>query len=170
MAHIIDTAGDFEEYARRAALKGMVDRELLWRQLYEGGRPELFEAFRASPGVGEDRHALVRDLSSLREQARRAAPVVRQMVQEVEPAVAEALGLPPDPAPVHVLLVGNASINAVVGRLDGDVALFHCLTLHFSAPNRSPHPRRGPVAQYYRPPTQVRIRELDAEGFGLRLT
>jgi ectoine hydroxylase-related dioxygenase (phytanoyl-CoA dioxygenase family) len=52
----------------------------------------------------------------------------------------------------------------------GDVALFHCLTLHFSAPNQSPHARRGPVAQYYRPPTQVRIRELDAEGFGLRLT
>lgn len=127
MARIVDTAEDFENYARRAALQSSVERELLWRQLYEGSRPEVFESFRAAPGVGEDRHALVRELSSLREQARRAAPVVRELVEEVEPAVADALGLPPDPAPVHVLLVGNASVNAVVGRLDGQVALFHCL-------------------------------------------
>ncbi|HET9051814.1 MAG TPA: hypothetical protein VFO60_08925, partial [Candidatus Dormibacteraeota bacterium] len=32
-----------------------------------------------------------------------------------------------DPAPVHVLIVGTAATNAVVGRIGDDVAVFHCL-------------------------------------------
>ena len=39
----------------------------------------------------------------------------------------------------------------------GSVALFHCMILHYSAPNLSPHPRRGPIAQYMPGPEDVRV-------------
>ena len=50
----------------------------------------------------------------------------------------------------------------------GSVALFHCQTLHYSAPNRSPHPRRGPIAQYMGAVTAIQITDNSdrVEGFG----
>lgn len=51
----------------------------------------------------------------------------------------------------------------------GSAALFHCLTLHYSSPNRSPQPRRGPIVQYYVPTGTVRFRPSEAEGRDLRL-
>ena len=51
----------------------------------------------------------------------------------------------------------------------GSAALFHCLCLHYSSPNRSPQPRRGPIAQYYAPPTAIHLKDSVAEGSGRRL-
>ncbi len=102
-------------------------REQLWRERYEGAHPEVFQAFYAEQETTEGRAALVRELSKVRRRVGEAAPVLKQLIEELDPAVQKALGLPASPSPMHVLLVGPYSTNAVVGRLDGDVALFHCL-------------------------------------------
>ena len=39
----------------------------------------------------------------------------------------------------------------------GGALLFHCLTYHFSAPNTSPHKRRGPVYEYFAPTDDVAL-------------
>lgn len=127
MARVLDTSPDFEEYARRAFLDNPVTREQQWRERYEGAHPDVFAAFYAEQGSQEGRNALVRELSRVRKRASEAAPVMRKLVEEVEPGVQRVLGVPPTPAPLHVLLVGPYSTNAVVGRLDGEVTLFHCL-------------------------------------------
>ena len=54
----------------------------------------------------------------------------------------------------------------------GSVALFHCMILHYSAPNLSPHPRRGPIVQYMPGPEDVQVPLKDnsarVAGFGHR--
>jgi len=127
MADILDTSPAFEAFARAAFVESPVVREQLWRDRYEGTHPDVFEAFYDGHGTTEGRSAVVRDLSSVRNRVRDAAPVERRLIEEVEPAVCEALGLAPEPAPRHVLLVGSFSTDADVGRLDGAVTLFHCL-------------------------------------------
>lgn len=127
MARVLDTTPAFEEFARRAFLEDPFARERLWLQRYEAAHPEVFEAFHATQPSQEGRNALVRELSMVRQRAREAAPTMRELIEEVEPAVQEVLGLPPAPGPRHVLLVGTYATNAVVGRLEGEVTLFHCL-------------------------------------------
>ena len=52
----------------------------------------------------------------------------------------------------------------------GSAAIFHCLVLHYSSPNRSPHGRRGPIAEYFAPSTLYQLPEIpNCEGFGVRL-
>ncbi|MDP9006421.1 MAG: hypothetical protein M3N15_05840 [Actinomycetota bacterium] len=127
MARIIDTAPTFDAFARSAFLESPLIRERLWEERYEGEHREVFDAFYAGSGNPEGRANLVRDLSTVRTRVRDAAPVERRLIEEVEPAVQAALGLPPDPAPQHVLVVGSFSVDADVGRLGDDVVLFHCL-------------------------------------------
>lgn len=127
MARILDTTDAFEAFARRAFLKAPVERERLWGELYESAHPAVFKAFRASRGADERPDVAARELSRLRQQVGQAAPVMRDSIERVEPAVRQVLGLAAEPAPMHVLMVDGFSTSAVVGRMDGDVALFHCL-------------------------------------------
>ncbi|HWH35133.1 MAG TPA: hypothetical protein VNT56_07410 [Acidimicrobiales bacterium] len=127
MADIVDTSPAFEAFAKAAFIESPVVREQLWEQRYEGVHPEIFAAFYDGHGTTEGRPAVVRDLSTVRSRVRDAAPVERRLIEEVEPAVRQALGLEPEPAPQHVLLVGSFSTDADVGRLDDRVTLFHCL-------------------------------------------
>ena len=127
MARILDTAPTFDDFARNAFLESPHIRERLWKERYEGKHREVFDAFYAGSGNADGRANLVRDLSTVRTRVRDAAPVERRLIEEVEPAVQVALGLPADPSPQHVLVVGSFSVDAEVGRLGDDVALFHCL-------------------------------------------
>ncbi len=127
MPRILDTAPDFDAFARSAFLESPTIREQLWEERYEAAYPEVFAAFYDRHGSTENRGTLVRDLSTVRKRVLEAAPVERRLIEEVEPAVQEALGVPATPSPQHVLLVGSFSTNADVGLLNDEVALFHCL-------------------------------------------
>jgi hypothetical protein len=127
MPRIIDTAPDFDAFARSAFLESPTIREQLWKERYEAAHPEVFSSFYQRHGSTENRATLVRDLSTVRKRVREAAPVERQLIEQVEPAVQQALGVPASPSPQHVLLVGSFSTNADVGQLNDEVALFHCL-------------------------------------------
>ena len=127
MARIVDTTPAFEEFASQAFLESPVIREQQWVESYEGAHPDVFEAFYAQQGPPERGNPLVRELTRVRRQAEEGGAATRSVIEEVEPAVADVLGLPGEPSPLHVLIVGRFSTNAVVGRLDGEVALFHCL-------------------------------------------
>lgn len=133
MARVLDTIPAFEAFARKAFLESPVVRDQLWAERYEGAHPEVFEAFYARMPSRDGRAALVADLSRVRQRVHEAAPVVAGLVDQVEPAVAGAMGLPGSPAPGHVLMVGPMSTDALVGRLDGEVTLFHCLEWFTSA-------------------------------------
>lgn len=127
MADIIDTTAAFEAFAKAAFLESPATREQLWVERYEGAHPEVFAAYYDGHGTTEGRASMVRDLSTIRTRVRDAVPAEHRLIDEVEPAVQEALGLPSAPAPRHVLLVGSMSTDADVGRLDDQVTLFHCL-------------------------------------------
>ncbi len=134
MARFLDTTREFDAFARDAALESPLTRESLWRDRYRALYPQVFDAFFAGYGSPEGMHALVRELSKVRPRIKDAVPVVRGLIEEVEPAVRETLGVEGSHEPLHVLMVGTFTTNAFVGRLDGDVALFHCLEW-FSQPD-----------------------------------
>lgn len=127
MADIVDTSPTFDSYARAAFLESPAVRERLWVERYEAEHPEVFASYYDGHGSTEGRPGMVRDLSTIRTRVRDAAPVEHRLIEEVEPAVRDALALPATPAPRHVLLVGSFSTDADVGRLGGEVTLFHCL-------------------------------------------
>ncbi len=127
MTDIVDTSPAFDAFARAAFLESPAMRERLWVERYEAAHPEVFAAYYDGHGTTEGRASVVRDLSTVRTRVREAVPAERRLIEEVEPAVQEALGLPATPAPRHVLLVGSFSTDADVGRLGGEVTLFHCL-------------------------------------------
>lgn len=127
MAQILDTIPSFDAFAGKAFLQSPYAREQLWEEHYEAAHREVFDAFYAEEPATSGRSALVLDLSKVRVVANQAAPVMTQLISETEPAVAEALGMAGVAGPRHVLLVGPMSASAVVGRLEGQVALFHCL-------------------------------------------
>ncbi len=127
MADIVDTSPAFDAFARVAFLESPAMRERLWIDRYEGAHPDVFAAYYDGHGTTEGRAGVVRDLSTVRTRVRAAVPVERRLIEEMEPAVQAALGLPASPAPRHVLLVGSFSTDADVGRLDDEVTLFHCL-------------------------------------------
>ena len=128
MARLLDTLPAFEAYARKAGVESPLKREFLWRDEYRAAHPEVFAAFDAAfPSTG-GLAAVVKELSRVRQRVEEAAPVMRGVIEEVDPRIPEALGLPPEPAPVvHVLMVGTFATNAAVGPLGDDVAVFHCL-------------------------------------------
>ena len=127
MARLLDTTPAFDTFARKVALDTPLQREARWRELYESQFPEVFEVFDAAYGSSEGRTALARELSSVRDRVVNAAPVVRDHIDQVDPALATALGIPLEPSPLHVLLVGSFMTNAAVARIGDDVAVFHCL-------------------------------------------
>ncbi|MFN2390066.1 MAG: hypothetical protein ABR575_10740 [Actinomycetota bacterium] len=127
MARILDTSPDFDAYARTVALDAPWMKEQKWAEDYGRIHADVFEAFFAAGGAPEGKAAMVRELSRIRSRVETAAPVVREAIEALDPALADALGVAPEHPPLHVLLVGTFSVNAAVGRLDGDVAVFHCL-------------------------------------------
>ncbi|HWC12176.1 MAG TPA: hypothetical protein VG455_13255 [Acidimicrobiales bacterium] len=127
MARIVDTIPAFVAFARKANIETPIRRELLWKERYESEHPDVFEAFNPQHGSTEGRTALAKELSTVRARVEAAEPVVRSAIEEIDPLLAETLGLPPEPSPVHVLLVGSFATNAAVGQLGDDVAVFHCL-------------------------------------------
>lgn len=127
MARFLDTIPTFDAMARRAFLESPYIRERLWEESYEQAYPEVFEALYSLAPRGNGRNAMVRELSSVRERAAIAAPVMASLINELEPTVAEALGVGTATSPRHVLMVGSMSASAVVGRLGDEVTLFHCL-------------------------------------------
>ncbi len=127
MARLLDITPTFDAFAGHAFLENPMVREQQWRDRYEQVHPDVFEAFYARQPSREGLSALVRDLSDVRQLVTSAAPVVKGLIEEVEPAVAGALGLRSTGLPRHVLMVGPMSTNALVGRLEGEVTLFHCL-------------------------------------------
>lgn len=127
MARILDILPSFEEYARKTFIDSPFVRESRWRELYEGDNPEVFAAFYADQEERAGLSAVVRELTIVRDRATAGGPVLHRVIEEVEPAVREALGLAPTPDPLHVLMVGPYSINVLVGPMGDDVAVFHCL-------------------------------------------
>lgn len=127
MARLTDTIPAFEAYARKAGVESPLKRELRWWDEYRAAHPEVFAAFDAAFPSAGGLAAVVKELSRVRTRVEEAAPVVRRIVEEVDALTGEALGLPPEPAPVHVLMVGTFATNAAVGRLGDDMAVFHCL-------------------------------------------
>ena len=127
MARILDILPSFEEYARKTFVDSPFVRESRWRELYEGDNPEVFAAFYADQEERAGLSAVVRELTIVRDRATAGGPVLHRVIEEVEPAVREALGLAPTPDPLHVLMVGPYSINVLVGPMGDDVAVFHCL-------------------------------------------
>ena len=103
-------------------------RELLWKSHYQAANVDVFSAFEVATG-GEQggMAAMVRELSDVRKRVKDAAPIMTEMIEEIDPRLAELLGLAPDASPVHVLMVGTFTTNSVVGRLGDDTAVFHCL-------------------------------------------
>lgn len=127
MARITDILPSFEEYARAVFVDTPVVRESKWKEDYEAANPEVFAAFYAEEDQAVGRAAVVRELTIVRDRVREGGPVLHRVIEELEPAVRDALGLAPEPDPVHVLMVGPYSANVLVGKLGADVALFHCL-------------------------------------------
>jgi|GEM_PF-1269941 len=151
MARILDTIPDFEAFARKAGLESPLAREALWKEVYYGSHPEVFEAFHEAQGGREGMHAVVRELSKVRMRVKDAQPVMPGLIEEIEPKVREAMGMDGAPAqnpsgaaklvppagdstddsggksPLHVLMVGTFATNAFVGPLGDELAVFHCL-------------------------------------------
>jgi len=127
MARFLDTTPAFDSFAKKGALESPVLRRELWRELYEGAHPDVFESFYAREASRDGLKVLLTDLSGLRGRVAAAAPQVVAVAEEVEPLVQVALGQAGSPSPLHVLMVGPLSTNGLVGRLGDDVAMFHCL-------------------------------------------
>jgi hypothetical protein len=123
----------FEAFARKAGLESPLRRELLWKDHYQAANADVFKAFDAATGQSDGgpseggMAAMVKELSGIRTRVREAGPLMTEIIGELDPELGTLLGLPPEPSPVHVLMVGTFTTNAVVARLGGDVAVFHCL-------------------------------------------
>jgi len=128
ITRIRDTMPAFEAYAKKAGLEGPLRREMLWKTSYQAANTDVFAAFEETVPMSEGGlAAMVKDLSAVRTRVREAIPQMREIVESVDPALAGLLGVPDEPAPVHVLMVGAFATNSAVGRLGDDVAVFHCL-------------------------------------------
>lgn len=151
-ARILDTIPEFEKFARKAGLESPVVREHLWAEMYRDAHREVFETFFAEQPCREGMHAMVRELSKVRMRVKDAAPLMLGLINEVEPAVRDALGLgdsgeePGGPAsasdaegikrlpgegtrtsPLHILMVGTFSTNGFAAPLGEEWAVYHCL-------------------------------------------
>ncbi len=117
----------FETFARKAGVEGPFRREMLWQD-YRAAHPDVFAGLEnAVPGFDRGVPAMVRELSRIRVRAKEAAPEMRAIIDEMDPKLADVLGVPTDPSPLHVLMVGAFTANSAVGRIGDDVAVFHCV-------------------------------------------
>ncbi len=126
-ARIRDTSQTFLAYARKAFLESPIVREQWWAERYEADLADVFEAFYARVGHTTSGDMLVRELSRVRKRVELALPATIEAIEKVEPVVRSLMEVPAEPSPLHVLMVGPYTANAVVGTLGDDVALFHCL-------------------------------------------
>lgn len=127
VAQIRNTIPDFQQFATRALPEDEGTRQQLWDELYRAVHPEVFATFFAGHGSREGIPALVRRLRGVRGRVQEAASVLPQIIEEVEPQVRRTLRMGEAPEPLHVLMVGSFAANAFVDRLDGNVAVFHCI-------------------------------------------
>ena len=134
MVDVLDITPSFLSFARKAGLESPLIREQLWREHYVNAHPDVFDGFFATHGAPEGAHAVVRQLSKVRARIEEARDPVRAAIEELDPVIRDALGVVKEETPLHVLMVGTLSANAAVGRIDGRVALFHCLEWFQSAP------------------------------------
>lgn len=79
------------------------------------------------PDLGSDLLRLVRNLTQVRQQVADNGSVVASVIEELDPVVAKTLDASGAGTPLHVLAVGTFSINAGVGQLGDDIAVFHCI-------------------------------------------
>lgn len=128
MALIRNTIPDFQRFAARALEEEEEGtRQRLWEELYRAVHPDVFAAFFARHGSSEGIPALVHRLRGVRGRVQEAVAVLPQIIEDVEPLVRRTLDMGETPGPLHVLMVGSFAANAFVDRLDGKVAVFHCL-------------------------------------------
>ncbi|HUQ64433.1 MAG TPA: hypothetical protein VM121_11820 [Acidimicrobiales bacterium] len=130
MAHLLDTTADFDTFARKVGLDTPLEREVQWKARYESAYPLVFRAFYTGGGSPDGRPAVARELSRIKRRVAEAAPVMRAHIEEIDPVLGETLGMPPDPSPLHVLMVGTFSTNAVVAKVGDDIAVLHCLEFY----------------------------------------
>jgi hypothetical protein len=124
----------FEGFARKAGVESPYRRELLWKDLYQAAHLDVFAGLEeAIPGSTAGLPAMVRELSRVRTRAKEAAPVMRDIIAEVDPRLVALMGVPAEPSPLHVLMVGAFTTNSAVGRVGEDVAVFHCVEWFQSA-------------------------------------
>lgn len=133
MPRIIDTSKAFDAFAASVEMETPLIREMRWKETYEGGYPEVFDAFYTAQGSRDRPAGMLHNLSRVRRHAREAAAALPEIIEEIDAAVGKALGFEPGQGPVHVMLVGTAGANAVVGRLGDEMAVFHSLEW-FQAP------------------------------------
>ncbi|HEX6539087.1 MAG TPA: hypothetical protein VF155_07905 [Candidatus Dormibacteraeota bacterium] len=138
---IIDTSQAFDTFAGEVELETPLVREVRWRDQYEAGYTEVFEAFYEAQGSRDRPAGMLHNLSRVRKHAREAAAALPEIIETVDEAVGRTLGFEPGDGPVHVLLVGTAGANAVVGRLGDETAVFHSLEWF-----QAPEPARVAVA------------------------
>lgn len=118
----------FDTFAENAWLENRFQREVLWKEQYRGAYPDVFAGLEeAVPGVSKGVAAMVRELSKVRSRAQEAGPVMRQVIEEIDPTLPTLMGVPSQSEPVHVLMVGAFTTNSAVGQLGDDVAVFHCV-------------------------------------------
>lgn len=127
MARVLDILASFEAYAKKTFVDSPVVRESRWKDLYEDAHPDVFAAFYADQGDRIGRSAVVREMTLVRDRVSEGGPALHRIIDEIEPAVRDALGVAPTPDPLHVLMVGPYSINVLVGTMGDDVTVFHCL-------------------------------------------
>ncbi|MGH9121056.1 MAG: hypothetical protein ACRDYC_03795 [Acidimicrobiales bacterium] len=133
MARILDTIPTFHDFAKGAYLESPHVRATRWKALYQNAYPEVFEAFAAASGESDIPSLMARNLRAITERALAGEKVTIKLIEEVQPELIEALKAKgpsersPGSEPRHVVIVGNSSTNAVVGLLEGEVALFHCM-------------------------------------------
>ena len=128
IARIRDTIPAFEAFARKAGLESPLRRELLWKDTYQAANVDVFKGFAdATGGSNDGLAAMVRQFSEVRQRVKDAGPLMTQIIEEVDPAVAAAMGVDAEPAPLHVLMVGTFATPSTVGMVGDEVAVFHCL-------------------------------------------
>lgn len=134
MGRILDTTPAFQRFAGMALdVQDVEGRQEQWWQHYHAAHPDVFGAFFATHGDVSGLPTVLRNLRAVRQRAQAAAVHMPDLIEAIEPAVAQVLGAGAHPEPLHVLLVGTLSTNAFVAPLDGELAVFHCLEW-FAAP------------------------------------
>ncbi len=102
--------------------------------MYRDAHRDVFAGLeRVVPGFASGLPAMVRELARVLDRVQDAAPVMRSVIEEVDPKFPELMGVPTEPSPLHVLMVGAFTTNSAVGRLGDEVAVFHCLEWFQSA-------------------------------------
>lgn len=123
---VLDTTPAFGEFAKAAFLQAPMSKRDMWHEHYERAHPEVFAAYRAEHpelAVG----AITQQLWKVRRRAEHAAERLPELIGDVEPVVRDLLGMEPEPAPLHVLMVGTFATNAMVAQVEEDVAVLHLL-------------------------------------------